>query len=357
MISGADLTQSKILIVDDEGANVELLDQMLEEEGYPNVKSLQDPRLVLEVYKAFQPDLVLLDLRMPHLDGFQVMKQLNAEEKKSYAPVLVLTAQADMDTRIRALNLGAQDFLTKPINIPEALCRIRNLLEIRHLTNLIQNQNVILEQKVKERTQALRFTRLEIINCLGRAAEYRDNETGMHVIRMSHFSQQLALEAGWESKNCELILHASPMHDVGKIGIPDRILLKPGKLDPEEWEIMKTHVTIGAEILTRSDSRLFRMARNIALHHHEKWDGSGYPGGLAGEAISPEGRIVAVCDVFDALTSERPYKKAWPVEDALQNIRENRGKHFEPQLVDKFLKIVPRLLDIRREYADEPAEK
>lgn len=352
MLEPEEFLKSKILIVDDQPSNVMLLEQILAQEGYTNVISTQQPKDVQNIYLKEKPDLVLLDLNMPELDGFGVMNQLQEVETDSYIPVLVLTAVDHPAVRQRALTAGARDFLSKPFDVSEVICRIRNLLEVRILHNRHRNLNQILEAQVKERTQELEDTRKEVIYRLGRAGEYRDNETGNHVIRMSQFSYLLAQKMGFPESQCELILNASPMHDIGKIGIPDKILLKPGKLDHDEWEIMKTHVIKGVEILTGNNSELIKTARNIALHHHEKWDGSGYPGGLKGEDISIEGRVVAVADVFDALTSERPYKKAWEMDDAVQFIQEQKGKHFQPELVEAFMEIIPEAVKIRSQFAD-----
>lgn len=345
MISQQEILNGKIFIIDDKPVNTELLERMLEQAGFNHFRSTNDSRQAVPVYLEFQPDLVLLDLKMPHLDGFQVMEKLRALEEDSYAPILVLTAQPDIKSRMRALKSGAKDFLGKPFDQAEALARINNMLEVRLL-------NKTLEQKVRERTQELNNTRLEVIRRLGWAAEYRDNETGNHVIRMSKYSALLGQAIGLDDKKCELILNASPMHDIGKIGIPDRILLKPGKLDSAEWEIMKTHVTIGGEILSGDDSTLIVMARIMTMEHHENWDGSGYPKGLKGEEISLQGRIIPVCDVFDALTSERPYKKAWTVEEAMVEIKNLSGAKFEPFLVEKFQHILPEVLKIKASYSD-----
>lgn len=349
--------QTEILIVDDNPANVLLLEKILEKDGFAHIYSTTDPREVLAMYEEHRFDLVLLDIRMPHLDGFQVMEQLSEVIEGDYLPVLILTAQTDKETRLRALELGAKDFITKPFDQTEVLQRIHNMLEVRILYNFQRDMNEILEEKVRERTRELTETRLEIIRRLGRAGEYRDNETGMHVIRMSKSCQTLALAAGLSEEAAEMILNASPMHDVGKIGIPDGILLKPGKLTPDEWETMKTHSEIGADILDEHSSEMIQMAQRIALTHHEKWDGSGYPKGLKGEEIPMEGRIAAICDVFDALTSERPYKKPWPVDEAVDHINENSGSHFDPRLVEVFNRVLPEILRIRDQYADETASR
>jgi len=352
---------ASILIVDDEPTNVLLLQKMLEREGYTQIFTTTDPLEVEGLYTQHRYDLVLLDISMPRLDGFGVMEQLKTieQEQGNYPSILILTALNDLDTRLRALTSGAKDFLTKPIERVEVLSRIHNMLEVRCLHNQVCQQNELLEQKVRERTQQLEEkadelegTRLEIIRYLGRAAEYRDNETGLHIIRMSKYSQLLGKATGMSDDEAELLLNASPMHDIGKIGIPDSILLKPGKLDADEWETMKTHVSIGAEILSGHQSDLMEMSRLVTLTHHEKWDGSGYPNGLKGENIPLVGRIVALADVFDALTSERPYKKAWSIEDALTEIDNLSGKHFDPQLVQLFKTILPDVLIVKEQYAE-----
>ena len=253
---------------------------------------------------------------------------------------------------LRALAAGARDFIPKPFDRTELLMRVRNLLDAQLAHRLVYDQKAVLERMVWVRTEELRRTRLQVVQRLGMAAEYRDEETGNHILRMSHTSALLAHTIGWSVGDCELILNASPMHDIGKIGIPDAILLKPGKFEPHEWEIMKSHTIIGERLLGGDDSNLMRMAREIALTHHEKWDGSGYPNGLAGEAIPQAGRIAALADVFDALISDRPYKKAWTVEAAVNLIKENSGKHFEADLVEAFLQVLPGVVEIRERFAD-----
>lgn len=347
----------RILVVDDEPVNLKLLERMLVREGYEALVLIQDPREVLPRYLEAPADLILLDINMPRLDGFAVLEQLQALGDPLLPPVLVLTAQHDRQTLLRALGNGARDFVTKPFDRAELLMRVRNLLDVHLAHRMTTDHNKVLESMVAERTKELRETRLQIVQRLSRAAEFRDNETGYHIQRMSRFSTVLAARRGWSEADCELMLHASPMHDIGKIGIPDRILLKPGPLEPDEWEIMKQHVLIGARLLGGDRSELLRLARTIALTHHEKWDGSGYPRGLQGENIPEAGRIVAVADVFDALTSRRPYKKAWPVEQALDFVRDNSGKHFDPAVVEDFMACLPEILDIRDRYADPVADR
>ncbi len=352
MILPDDILNARILMVDDQPYNIALLRMILKEAGYTNLESTTDSREALPLYQAHVPDIVLLDLQMPHLDGFGVMAQLR-EIEGDIIPVLVLTAETDPEVRYRALKSGARDFLNKPFDKIETLSRIRNLIEVNLQHKRILAHNEELEQKVMDRTLELRNTQLEIIHRLGHAAEYKDNETGYHIIRMSLYCGLMGQAMGLSAEEVETLRRASPMHDVGKIGIPDRVLLKPGKLDADEWSIMKTHAAIGADLLSGSNSPLIQVASIIALTHHEKWDGSGYPRGLKGGEIPLTGRICAVCDVFDALTSERPYKKAWTVEDTMTELRAGSGRHFDPELVAVFETILPQVLSIRQQYQED----
>ena len=352
---------ARVLIVDDNQDNVTLLKTLLNRAGYTNVTGVTDSREVIPLHAKNDFDLILLDIRMPHMSGFDVMTELRKLGRGDYLPILVLSAQTDMDTRVRALELGARDFVNKPFDRAEVMNRIANMLEVRLLYNERLRQNEILEEKVRERTveldqrnRELENARLDVIRRLGRAGEFRDNETGMHVVRMSKVCERIALAIGLGGEFAAHLLAASPLHDVGKIGIPDSILLKPGRLDPEEWKIMMTHAAIGAELLDQYVSPLLKMAHIVALTHHEKWDGTGYPNRLKGAEIPIEGRISAISDVFDALTSVRPYKHAWPVEKALAYIRENSGTHFDPELVASFERVLPDILDLRLRYADGP---
>lgn len=346
------IESARILIVDDEEVNLKLLERTLTGQGYRNLVLIKDPTTVVDQYRRARCDLILLDINMPKLDGFGVLERLRELNDPLLPPVIVLTAQHGREFLLRALQSGARDFITKPFDFSELLARVRNMLEAHLAHRLLHSHNEVLDEMVRTRTADLRRTRLQVVQRLGRAAEFRDNETGNHILRMSHISVLLGRALGWNEEDCELLLHASPMHDIGKIGIPDHILLKPGKLTAEEWEIMKTHVTIGARILEGDDSDLLRCARAIALSHHEKWDGSGYPYGLVAEEIPQVGRIVALADVFDALTSERPYKPAWTIDAAVTFIEDNRGRHFEPRLVDLFLDRMPEILAIRERYSE-----
>lgn len=354
MLSSAEIQNARILVVDDTESHILLLRKVLKGGGYLSVAATTNPSEAVDLYTEFQPDLVILDLHMAPIDGFQVLDQLKAvEPADSYVPALMMTALNDPDVLVKALDRGARDFLNKPFERVEALTRIRNMLEVRILHNRVRDQNRILEETVRARTQEIRETRLEVIRRLGRAAEYRDNETGLHIIRMSLAASILGRAVGLSRDECDLILNASPMHDIGKIGIPDRILLKPGPLEPDEWKVMRRHPIIGAELLAGGSSDLMQMAEAIAYCHHEKYDGTGYPRGLEGEAIPLAARIVAVCDVFDALLSRRPYKAPWTVEQALAELDRRAGSHFDPALVEKFHGVIDQVLEVQARYADD----
>ena len=334
-----------ILVVDDVPENIEVLRGILR--GDYRVMAALDGERALEIAaRTPQPDLILLDVMMPGLDGYEVCRRLKADPLCAGIPVIFVTARDEDVDQEMGFDAGAVDYIPKPVRHRVVLSRVR-----AHLT--VAERGRTLESMVRERTRQLEMTRRKIIQDLGHAAEFKDNETGLHVVRMSYYARLLSLALGRDEAWTELLFNASPMHDVGKIGIPDRILCKPGKLDAEEWAIMQTHTTIGARIIGEADgSDLLAMAATVALTHHERWDGTGYPHRLAGEAIPLEGRIVAVADVFDALTSERPYKKAWTVEDALALLREQSGKQFDATVVGRFLDIVPEVLAIKARYAD-----
>jgi len=321
----------KLLIVDDEPTNLRILKLMLQED-YDLVFAKSGEEAVALVQSEL-PDLVLMDVMMPGMNGFETCGVIHKLPAVTHIPVIFVTALKDEVDETTGFECGGVDYITKPLSPAIVKARVRT-----HLS-LVQ-------------AEQLKSTRLQIIQKLGRAAEYKDNETGMHVIRMSHYSRILALACGSSEAWAEDLLNAAPMHDIGKIGIADSIMLKPDKLTDEEFAIMKQHPQIGAEILGESDVPLLQLARSVALHHHEKWDGSGYPFGLAGEAIPIEARIVALADVFDALTSERPYKKAWSVEAALQYVEEQSGRHFDPQLVSLFHQALPEILEVKQRFAE-----
>ncbi len=348
-----EIFNAKILIVDDQKLHVELLKDILLKAGYQNIETTTDPQEAVEMYRDMNPDIVLLDLIMPKIDGFSVLAQLKELASDEQLPILVLSPEKGQDVRLRALEAGATDFISKPYEGIEVLVRIRNIIIGHLLHNEVRNQNKILEQKVQERTKELSQTRLDIIRRLAKAAEFRDEDTGIHIIRMSKLCALIGAQMGMDSHQCDLLLNASSLHDIGKLGIPDNILLKPGKLDAQEWEIMKTHAKIGADLLSGSDSDLMKMAETIALTHHERWDGTGYPQGLKKEEIPLVGRITAVCDMFDALMSNRPYKKAWSLSETLKEIDRCSNTHFDPKVVEIFTEVISKSNEFLKEYVDE----
>ena len=336
---------ARLLVVDDEAANVEILIRTLTRAGFTRVESTTDSREVASLYIQHRPDLILLDLHMPHLDGLDVMDQLNEIAEASYLPILILSGDLTPEARREALSRGAKDFVNKPFQADELLLRIKTLLETRILYIQIQSQNQLLEAKVRERTRELVEAQIEIIERLAIAAEFRDDNTGQHTQRVGQMSALLARQLGLPDSQVSLIARGAPLHDVGKIGVPDTILLKMGKLTTEEFEVVKTHTAIGARILSGGKFPLLRLAEEIAFTHHERWDGNGYAG-IRGADIALAGRIVAVADVFDALTQQRPYKPAWPVGDAIAEIDRQRGKQFDPEVVDAFLRVIDNSPDV-----------
>jgi putative two-component system response regulator len=321
----------RLLLVDDEPANLQVLRHVLQEEY--RLLFATDGVRALDIVRRQRPDLVLLDVMMPAMDGYAVCEAMKADPAIADIPVVFVSALGEAGHEARGFEAGAVDYITKPVSAPVVRARVRTHLSLA-------------------RAEELRATRLQIVQRLGRAAEYKDNETGMHVIRMSHYAQLLARAVGMGDAWAEDLLHAAPMHDVGKIGIPDAVLLKPGKLDAEEWAVMRRHPEIGAEIIGEHASGVLCMARQIALTHHEKWDGSGYPEGLAGEAIPLAARIVAIADVFDALTTRRPYKEAWSMETAFCHLRAEAGRHFDPALVEPFIALEPEIRAVRERWAE-----
>jgi len=331
------IKSARILIVDDQENDLVLARRFLERSGYRNCKSVADPRCVLSSYLDFKPDLILTDIHMPHFDGIAIIEQLGGYiPKGTYVPILALTGDITDETKRRALSAGAKDFLSKPLNSTEGLLRIRNVLETRFLHLELEAQNRMLTAKVRERTRDLEESQAEILKRLALATEYRDDQTGRHAHRVGHVSAVIARGLGLSEEQLELIRKAAPLHDVGKVGLPDRILLKPGKLTVEERKRMQTHTAIGSRILGGSSSPLLRLAEEIALYHHERWDGSGYAG-LSGEETPLVARIVGVADTLDALTHARYYKPAWPLEKAVAEMTRLKGVQFEPCLIDALL--------------------
>jgi putative two-component system response regulator len=324
---------ARILIVDDEEVNLRALTRILQAAGFGEILSTTNPTAAVRLYREQDSDVVLLDLHMPGCDGLEVLGRLrSAAGPQAFVPVLVLTGDLSRDARRGALSAGAKDFLTKPFEVEEVLLRIRNLLETRFLHREIVTQNQLLGQRVRQRTVELEDAYLDTLERLAIAAEFRDDETGRHTERVGEVAALLGSALGLPEEDLFLLRRAAPLHDVGKIGIPDAILRKPGPLIPEEWETMKTHAAIGARILSGGRSRVVRLAEEIARYHHEQWNGEGYPAGVAGEAIPLAGRLVMVADVYDALTSDRVYREAWPPEKVLAYIREYAGRRFDPRI-------------------------
>lgn len=351
MISDSEIFKAKILIVDDQKENLDLLDGILRVHGYSSLIFTGTPHEVISLYKRESPDLILLDLNMPGLDGYQIMAQLRIIENQAHPPILVLTGDSSSETRKRALQEGAKDFLSKPFDQVELLSRIRNMLEYWLLYKQVRDQNKILEEKVHERTAEIQETQLETIQRLSLVAEYRDDDTGMHIKRMSQYAVLLGKATGMKDEEAKLLFYAAQMHDIGKIKVPDHVLLKPGKLTPDEWEVVKFHTVLGSRILSGSKSKLLQMAELIALTHHERWDGTGYPTGLKGKDIPFVSRLCSLADVFDALTSKRPYKEPWPVEKAADEIKRLKGVNFDPELTDLFLEIFDKILEAKNKYS------
>jgi putative two-component system response regulator len=323
--------EQRILLVDDEATNLHILRSLLQDDY--KLLFAKNGQRALELTRQEKPDLILLDVMMPDLTGFDVCKLLKADDATKHIPIIFVTALADEADETQGFELGCVDYISKPINPSIVRSRVKTHLQLVHMDELKQS-------------------RLQVVQRLGLAAEYKDNETGLHVIRMSHVSRLIAEAAGFSEKAQEEILHAAPMHDIGKIGIPDAILSKPGKLTPEEWEVMKTHPSIGGRIIGEDDTGLLAVARRIALYHHERWDGNGYPHGLKGEDIPVEARIIAIADVFDALINARPYKPAWPVDKAVAQINSESGTHFDPTLVECFNRVLPALIEVNEKWSE-----
>ncbi|HUP91616.1 MAG TPA: HD domain-containing phosphohydrolase [Solimonas sp.] len=340
-----------VLVVDDTPQNLNVASRILREH-YRCLVALDGMRCLEIANSEDRPDLILLDLMMPGLNGYETCKRLKDDPRTRDIPVIFLTAMNETDNEAAGFQVGAVDYIVKPIQPATMLARVRAHLSLyqheQHLATLVQLRTAKLEEKTRELEQ----TRLEIIRRLGRAAEYKDDDTGLHVIRMSHYARLLAMSAGLPQDRCEVVFNAAPMHDIGKIGIPDVILQKPGPLTDEEWVVMRQHPAIGAGIIGKHNSELLELARVVALAHHERWNGQGYPRGRAGADIPIEARIVAIADVFDALTSKRPYKDEWPVEESADYIRRQSGQHFDPDLVPRFLELVPQFVEIKRQYTD-----
>lgn len=371
----SEVRHRKVMIVDDEEVNVLMVRQHLMRAGYENFVTTCDSREAMDMANKSNPDLVLLDINMPHVSGMEILEMMSKTKHLRNIPVVVLTAATAQNVKQSALELGANDFLHKPVDPNELIARVRNSLTIKiHFDNMA-SQQAELERLVKKRTAELYQSRQQVILSLARAAEHRDNETGNHVLRVGYFAAIIAQQLGWPKAAVEMIQQAAQLHDVGKIGVPDSVLFKPGKLDENEYDIMKrhcalgkqiiapynsaegqtfrSHTGIGASILEIQNSPLMKMAARIAQSHHEQWDGSGYPLGLAGEDIPIESRITAVADVYDALSSKRPYKDAFPREKCFAIMNDMKGSHFDPKVLDAFFAASKRIIEVQLAFMDE----
>lgn len=363
------LHKRRIMIVDDEETNILTVQAFLQQNGYQEFLSTTDSREALPMIKRDKPDVVLLDINMPHVTGLEILRCLVADTETRHLPVIVLTAASDPDVKKQALDLGAMDFLPKPVDPHDLIPRVRNSLLIKSHMDYIAGENAKLDALVRRRTEDLSRSRQQLILSLAKAAEHRDNDTGNHVLRVGKYAGLIARQLGWSESRARMLESAAQLHDVGKIAIPDAILFKPGKLDPQEWDLMRkhcsfgkdiiepigeqdlqklrSHTRVGAEMLHVRSSPMMMMAARIAQTHHERWDGTGYPIGLAGEDIPIEGRITAIADVFDALSSERAYKKAFPRKKCFEIIEEGKGTHFDPQVVEAFFARAEEIVEVQ----------
>lgn len=365
---------ARILVIDDEAINIKVIQKYLQQAGYAHIRGITDPTFALAGIGIEQPDVILLDVMMPKISGLELLSSIRANPATSHLPVIILTASSDRETRLAVLERGATDFLAKPVDPCELGPRVRNALVVKKYHDSLRNYAQTLEDAVRSRTAELESSRRDVIYCLARAAELRDDDTGHHVLRVGKYAAVIGRTLGLDDYSVEMLEQAAQLHDIGKIGIPDEILLKPGRLDPEQyarmqkhvglgqkiieplsqadWETLKHHVEIGQKVFDKSRSPLLKMAARIALTHHERWDGQGYPLGLAKEDIPIEGRITAVADVFDALSSRRPYKKPLPIDKCFEIIEADRGEHFDPAVVDAFLSQRQAIADIQIRFAD-----
>jgi putative two-component system response regulator len=361
---------SQILVIEDDVMSSRLLTTILTRLGY-TVETAFDGITGLEKAESSPPDLILLDLKLPRMDGYEVASRLKQAEKTKIIPIVVVSSFAEVQNRVKAFEVGADDFLAKPIDQVELRARVQSLLKVKMFNDHMVNYQKILEAEVDKRTQQLsqafeelkgavdkiKKASLDTTFRLAQAVESRDGETGCHIKRIGYYSAAMAKVMGLPAQDVELGLYAAPMHDIGKIGVPDRILLKPGPLDAEEWNIMRLHTVIGGRILSNSDSYVIQMAEQIALTHHEKWDGSGYPKGFKGAQIPLWGRISAVVDVFDALANNRPYRKALPIDESLEILKKGTGTHFDPEVSGAFFSIQEEILSILRGNKDPSSKK
>ena len=340
-----------ILIIDDNSSSIILLEKILRQNGYKNVKAVTDPKYALKIYNEFRPDLLLLDIRLHGCDGIDILSQIRKIDDNIFLPVIIITPQNDIDSKMVVLKHGAQDYICEPFDNTEILVRIQNALTMRFLHMRIKEDDEQLEYETTKNTKVVGDLQSELIERLLKVAECRDIGSVNHLTRIGMYAYVLAKGTGMSEKESKLLSIAAKLHDIGKIGIPDEILFKPEKLNKDEWEKMKTHTTKGADILKDGSSEIITLAETIALTHHEKWDGTGYPNGLKGDQIPLMGRITALIDVFDALLTERPYKKAWELDKVISYIRSESGLHFDPAVVFAFINNLDELISIYKTYS------
>ena len=370
----SDTRQSRVMIVDDEPLNIAVVQGYLELDGYRNISFVEDAVRVLPRLQSEAPDVLLLDIQMPRISGLELLSAIRADPRFAMLPVIILTANSDSETKLQAFELGATDLLSKPVHQGELLARLRNILRSKACHDRLADRSEQLEEAVRLRTVELEISRQDVIHCLARAAEFRDDDTGQHVLRVGRYVRIIGEELGFPSHVLDVLEPAAQLHDVGKIGIPDSILLKPGKLTPEEFEIiqrhcgfgkqivepmlgseaavLRNHAELGARIMGVGRSPVLEIAKRIAMTHHERWDGTGYPLSLAGEDIPIEGRITAVADVFDALSSKRPYKPAFPLDKCFAIIEQGRSTHFDPRVLDAFLSRCADVVEVQINLAE-----
>lgn len=350
--------QRKVYVADDVAINIELVESVFRNDPDLLIRKAENGKeLMLYIEDHGVPDLLILDLMMPVMDGFDVLRNLKSAREAKYFPVIVLSALADKQSIVKALSMGADDYVTKPFFVEELKARVNNMLKLKERDEYLNTSLDVMESNLLEKLQMLENTQVEVIIKLGKAAEFRDDETGKHIERIADYVNMITEELGMNHELRVMMQYAAPMHDVGKIGIPDGVLMKPAKLTDDEFKIIKLHTLIGGKILSGTNLPLLELAKEIAITHHERWDGAGYPMGLKGSDIPISGRVVAVTDVFDAITSERVYKAAWPIERALEYIRDMRGKQFDPDVVDAFFAIEDKIIKIRQAKTDTPATK